>query len=154
MRVVSRAKIREDFPMRAKHLLFVTVALLGGARATPTEAAPPSGCGIVPNSVYVGRYFCAQGWTDMTLTVVDVEGPRVQMRGDFAHAGTGVRGSYLLRGSCFPRTQRMVLIPQGWVQQPPGYIMVGLSGTVMASGQGFTGRMLHRSCGEFTFNRQ
>lgn len=140
--------------MRAKHLLFVVVALLGGTSATSIEAAPPSGCGIIPNSVYVGRYLCAQGWTDMTLTVADVEGPRVQIRGDFAHGSTGVRGSYMLRGTCYPHNQRMLLFPQRWVQQPPGYIMVGMSGAVAAGGQSFTGRMLNRDCGAFTFTRR
>lgn len=139
--------------MRAKHALALCTLLLGGARAAPSDAAPPSGCGILPNTSYAGRYLCAQGWTDMTLTVVDVEGPRVQMRGDFFHPGTGVRGAYLLRGTCLPRTQRMTLVPQAWVQQPQGYIMVGMSGVVTGNGQAYTGRMLHRSCGEFTFAR-
>lgn len=140
--------------MRTPLSLFALVFALGGGAASTSHAAPPSGCGIMPNTTYVGRYFCAQGWTDMTLSVVDVEGPRVRMQGTFRHGPTGTQGAYLLRGFCFPSTQRMVLSPQGWVQQPPGYMMVGMSGTVSNGGQAFTGRMLHRSCGEFTFTRQ
>ena len=89
----------------------------------------------------------------VSLTVVDVEGPRVRIQGTFQHAPTGTQGSYLMRGNCSPSNGRMTLIPQAWVQQPPGYIMVGLSGVVTNNGQSFTGRMLHRSCGEFTFSR-
>lgn len=140
--------------MRVRHVLFTSVLLLGGAGAAPLEAAPASGCGILPNSVYVGQYLCAQGWTAMTLTVTDVEGPRVQMRGDFSHGETGVRGAYMLRGSCSPTTQRMLLLPQGWVQQPAGYIMVGMSGAVAEGGRSFSGRMLHQGCGQFAFTRR
>ena len=140
--------------MRTPLPLFALTLCIGGGAASTSWAAPPSGCGITPNSTYVGRYFCAQGWTDMTLSVVDVEGPRVRMQGTFRHAGTGVQGAYLLRGFCFPTSRRMVLSPQAWVQQPPGYIMVGMSGLVSGEGQAFTGRMLHRSCGAFTFTRQ
>lgn len=139
--------------MRAPPWLLGLTLLLGGGAASTSHAAPPSGCGILPNTQYVGRYFCAQGWTDMTLTVLDVEGPRVRMQGAFQHAPTGTQGAYLLRGTCYPSNGRMTLIPQAWVQQPPGYMMVGLSGIVANNGQSFTGRMLHRSCGEFTFSR-
>lgn len=140
--------------MGAKSTLFLSVVLLGGARASTTVAAPPSGCGILPGSSYEGQYVCAQGQTAMSLTVVDVEGARVQFRGDFYHAGTDTRGAYLLRGYCNERTRRLVLIPTGWVQQPPGYIMVGMSGVVGVGGRTFSGRMLHRSCGEFSFARR
>lgn len=140
--------------MRSPLSLFAVVLCLGGGATSTSHAAPPSGCGILPGSTYVGRYFCAQGWTDMSLRVVDVEGPRVRIQGTFRHGATGTQGSYLLRGFCLPSTQRMVLSPQAWVQQPPGYIMVGLSGMVANNGQTYTGRMLHRTCGDFQFTRQ
>lgn len=140
--------------MRSPHALFLLTALLGGGAASTSHAAPPSGCGILPNSQYTGRYLCAQGWTDMTLTVIDVEGNRVRMQGEFHHAASNTTGAYLLRGFCFPSSRRMVLSPQAWVRQPPGYTMVGMSGFVTNNGQSFAGRMTNRSCGDFTFTRQ
>lgn len=140
--------------MRSPHVLFLLTALIGGGTASTSFAAPPSGCGIANNSMYVGRYLCAQGWTDMTLTVVDVEGNRVQMRGDFVHAASNTRGSYLLRGFCLPRTRRMLLSPQAWVQRPPGYMMVGMTGSLSPDGRLFSGRMRNSSCGDFSFTRQ
>lgn len=145
--------------MRTPRILLLSALTVCGARAglgdpAPAIAAPRSECGIMTGQVFVGRYLCGQGWTDMTLTITDVEGVRVRARGDFLHGPTQTSGAYAVRGFCFGRTQRMVLMPEAWVRQPPGYIMVGMSGQVLPNASGYVGRMSHRSCGEFSFARR
>jgi len=131
--------------------LVATVAL---AHPRVGVSAPASPCDLVTGGVYVGTYTCAQGDTEMRLTITDVDGPRTLAQGDFYHAPSGTRGSYRLRGVCIGRTRRLLLSPAGWVDQPPGYRMVGMSGTVTPGGAAFFGRMNAAECGGFSFARQ
>lgn len=116
--------------------------------------APSSPCGLVTGQVFVGTYVCAQGATQMRLTIADVDGARTMAVGDFFHPGTNTRGSYRLRGFCLTRTRRLLLLPAGWIDQPPGYMMVGMSGTLGPGNMSYAGRMSHSACGEFSYVRQ
>lgn len=130
------------------------VATMALAHPGVSSGAPTSPCDLVAGRVYVGTYVCPQGPTQMRLTITDVDGPRTTAQGDFFHAPTGTRGSYRLRGVCLAQTRRLLLSPNGWIDQPPGYTMVGMSGTVAPGGAAFYGRMNARTCGEFNFVRQ
>ncbi len=96
---------------------------------------------------WYGHYLCAQGETALTLRVTLVSGNHIEAIFDFAHGPTGVRGSYSTRGDFDPKTGRLRLDPNAWIFQPPGYIMVGLEGTVSA--RKFEGLIAHWSCGAF-----
>lgn len=116
--------------------------------------APTSPCGLVTGQVYVGTYVCAQGPTQMRLTISDVDGARTMAVGDFFHPPTNTRGSYRLRGFCLPRTRRLLFMPAGWIDQPPGYTMVGMSGTLGPGNANYFGRMSSSACGGFSLARQ
>lgn len=93
-----------------------------------------------------GQYRCAQGWTQLELEL-RFSGATVDATFNFHHDPTQVRGSYRLRGTR-ASSGEIVLVPQGWIRQPPGYIMVGMRGRIGGDGV-FRGTITHPSCGEF-----
>jgi hypothetical protein len=75
-----------------------------------------------------GGYICAQGRTDMTLTMEAVQGNGVEALVEFYAAAENPdvpSGSYRLAGIWGDGGIQMDGVE--WVEQPPGYIMVPIS---------------------------
>lgn len=86
-----------------------------------------------------GHYVCAQGRTELTLVIEDLSGNDVSAIFEFDYPGGGgthtpASGSYRMHGSFEPRTRSLRLEGDRWIEQPDGYVMVGLVGTVAKSG--------------------
>jgi hypothetical protein len=47
----------------------------------------------------------------------------------------------------------VALRQERWVEQPPGYIMVDLDGTLTADGRTLAGRIANENCTDFTVSR-
>lgn len=107
-------------------------------------------------SVWEGRYLCAQGATALTLTVRPA-GPDA-VTAIFAFGPTPEnpevpRGSYSMRGLLSAGSHTVHLVPERWIAQPRGYVMVGMSGTFDVQGGTMQGRIDHPSCGPFQLRR-
>jgi hypothetical protein len=86
-----------------------------------------------------GHYVCAQGRTELTLVIEDVRGEDVGALFEFDYPGGGgahtpASGSFRMRGSVDAGSRALRLDGDRWVEQPDGYVMVGLEGKVSRSG--------------------
>jgi len=86
-----------------------------------------------------GHYMCSQGRTELTLVVEDVEGDDLSAIFEFDYPGGGgtstpAGGSFRMHGSFDARSRALRLDGDRWLEQPDGYVMVGLVGTVSTSG--------------------
>jgi hypothetical protein len=53
------------------------------------------------------------------------------------------------------RDGNMLMIePDSWINQPPGYTMVAMEGTIRSGGNVYSGNMLDPGCGTFRLERQ
>lgn len=106
----------------------VTSADGGRSRATP------SGLPVDRGERFTGYYYCAQGRTELTLVIEDVDGDDVDAIFEFTFAGNGrfdpAEGSYRMRGTYEPGTRTLRLDGDSWIDQPAGYAMVNLVGKV------------------------
>jgi hypothetical protein len=85
-----------------------------------------------------GHYWCAQGRTELTLVIEDVNGDDISAIFEFDYPGGGVAppagGSFRMHGSVDPGSRAVSLDGDRWIEQPDGYAMVGLVGTVSRTG--------------------
>jgi hypothetical protein len=145
-------------------LLIILVVSLGCWQPSPSVAAPAVPLDARPkprshHTVWEGRYECAQGVTGLRL-VLDTAA-------DGATTGTfefyavsenpGVpHGSYRMRGKLAmveAGSFALDLAPDAWIEQPPGYVMVGLSATSDRERRSLTGRITNASCGRVKVTR-
>ena len=107
-------------------------------------------------SIWQGRYVCAQGVTGLTLSVRPVGPDRVSATFTFYALPENPRvptGSYTMTGVLSPSSEVVSLVPERWVQQPPGYVMVAMSGTFDVSAGVMRGRIDGPGCTEFRLYR-
>lgn len=104
---------------------------------------------FVHRRVWRGVYDCPQGRTDLTLRVIEASDVRVRAIFDFHHVPSGAAGQYFVLGPFDPESGRVTLVPGPWIDQPDGYVSVGMEGQVSADGHLFSGRIAHPSCGSF-----
>jgi hypothetical protein len=118
------------------------VLLCGGARAQE------------PGAIYEGYYNCAQGRSSLILTMQ----PRPSgLSSDEATFEFGPlqdnpnqpAGSFLVSGAI--NATVIDLKPVRWIKQPPGYGMVGLSGTSPDQGRTYRGTIVSPAPGCSTF---
>ena len=106
----------------------------------PLLAAVASSAGaFVRGDRLSGHYMCSQGRTELTLVVEDVEGDDVTAIFEFDYPGGGgnstpAGGSFRMHGSFDARSRALRLDGDRWMEQPDGYVMVGLVGIVSTSG--------------------
>ena len=125
------------------------------------EYPPPVKSGLVHGGdKFVGTYTCRQGITSMTLTVDDV-GPvadevNVDARFEFHYESSspsddaiGIDGSYRMRGKLDAKTRRLVLKPDAWIEEPKGWVMVGVRGVVGKNGEKYEGTIEGAGCTTF-----
>lgn len=142
--------------MKAGTVVVALASLLLAGLALAGVAAADSSLELPRESVWEGRYLCAQGSTALTLTVQPIGGDAV--RATFAFGPTPEtpdvpRGSYTMLGTLSAGSRTVHLVPERWVAQPPGYVMVGMTGTFDVARGVMQGSIDHPSCGPFQLRR-
>ncbi len=120
---------------------------------TAPVAAQDSAAALV--GTWRGSYTCFQGLTALEL-VVERAGDHIDARFIFsAHPNNpGVpSGSFRMAGTVDAKSRRVVLEPREWIDEPPGYVMVGLVGMLTVDGQRMSGRVQAEGCTVFTLSR-
>jgi hypothetical protein len=102
---------------------------------------------------FAGHYVCAQGRTELTLVIEDLDGTEVAAIFEFDYPGGGgthapASGSFRMHGSVDPRTGAVHLDGDRWIEQPDGYAMVGLVGQVSKTGS-ISGTVKGPGCSNF-----
>jgi len=98
---------------------------------------------------WFGHYACAQGETDLVINIASVDSSgMVGAIFTFDHIPTNAHGAYTMDGRYDVRTHSISFSPSEWVERPPKYMMVGLTGTVTR--RSFSGKIDHPSCGAFS----
>ena len=102
---------------------------------------------------FSGHFVCAQGRTELTLVIEDLEGTEVSAIFEFDYPGGGgthtpASGSFRMHGSVDPRTGAVHLDGDRWIEQPDGYAMVGLLGQVSKTGS-ISGTVKGPGCSNF-----
>ena len=92
---------------------------------------------------WVGRYICNQGVTALHLTIQKTgAGKGVTATFNFGPPPENPdvpKGAYAMRGTYDPASRRIKLEGDRWINQPFGYLMVGLDGKVAQTGEKITG---------------
>jgi len=120
----------------------------------PAEAsAPPSP--LKDKQTWSGYYTCGQGKTSLILkisSVLEIKNTdilKVEAIFDFNHGNGRAVGKYNLYGQYNPKNRTFLLNPGDWIQQPPGYVTVGMDGKISSNGKHYTGKILYSGCSEF-----
>ncbi|AKF05026.1 hypothetical protein [Sandaracinus amylolyticus] len=134
----------------AAALVVVTFVLVPALALAKGPTLPPN------ESVWQGRYVCAQGVTGLTLTVRPVGADRVSATFSFYAVPENPdvpSGSYTMTGLLSATSEVVQLVPERWVQQPRGYVMVAMSGTFDVAQGVMRGRVDGPGCTEFQLRR-
>ena len=107
----------------------------------------------------VGTYICTQGKTALAFILDDVhagadEGIYVSVTFEFQFDGTSngstsAEGSAHMKGTFDPKTHRLRLHAEDWIEQPANYSLVDFVGTVGRTGV-YSGRVEGPGCTTFT----
>lgn len=125
------------------------------------NTAPPGmveRMGPPEHSVWRGKYTCAQGLTALQLTIDVASTGDANAVFEFGpHEGNPdlPSGSYRMVGSVReigPKLQ-IRLAPERWIDQPEGYLMVGLEADSDAEQRRLTGRITYEGCGGVELRR-
>ena len=138
--------------MHHRRILLLASALLALSLAWISPAGAQD-AGIA--GVWRGTYTCAQGVTGLILRVAGA-GEAVTASFEFFAdpSNPGIpSGAYTMTGRYDTKSRALALRQERWVEQPPGYIMVDLDGTLSADGRTVTGRIANENCSDFTVSR-
>jgi len=106
--------------------------------------------------VWVGQYICGQGVTGLTLTITGGNPQQLTARfrtHPLPQNPRAPESEFELAGSFNPAARQIELRPTRWIQQPPGYSMVGLRGVLQADGQRLQGNIVFGGCSVFALTR-
>lgn len=144
-----------------------------GPAAEPTAPAPGASSGGVTiataeivvrttngyrvsgSTVWEGRYVCAQGVTGLTLELRGSGGADVAAVFRFyavPENPTVPSGSYTLTG-VVRGDGAIDLVPERWIEQPHGYVMVGMTGVLDAATGVMRGAITNPACAAFDLHR-
>ncbi|MBI4917353.1 MAG: hypothetical protein HY825_16055 [Acidobacteria bacterium] len=111
-----------------------------------------------------GTYKCGQGMTGLDLLVEQNRGSGLVAEFYFyaVPGNPGVpSGRFRMSGSVTPAgVVRLLASDDEWIDRPPGYIVVGLTGSISSEGTMFTGEVVEgdgrpsAACSAFTLVRQ
>lgn len=151
----GRGPVTVEAPMIAADAEPPAVAA-GDAGRPSVASAKASDVPFERGDRYRGHYWCAQGRTELTLVIEDIgDDDEIEAIFEFDFPGSPAYspavGSYRMRGTWDARSKTLRLKAHSWIDQPAGYMMVDLSGTVMGSGA-ISGRVTGTgaSCTTFT----
>jgi hypothetical protein len=105
---------------------------------------------FVSGDDWTGSYTCPQGLTNLTLHIGNVFGASIDAIFEFDYVPGNTSGSYALTGSFDETTQQARFTPGAWISQPPGWISVGMLGTVQSGCAVYSGEITDDDCGSFT----
>jgi hypothetical protein len=103
--------------------------------------------------IFQGSYDCAQGVTGLTLTLELSPGGQAQALFEFHSVPanpTVPTGCFQMSGS-LDSAGNLNLLPGAWLLQPPGYVTVGIIGTL--DGQILHGTVIGPGCSTFLLTR-
>lgn len=133
-------------------------AATGGATVVATAEIvlrTTNGYRVSGHSVWEGRYVCLQGVTGLTLELTGSGGPSVAAVFRFyavPENPTVPSGSYSLTG--LVRGDGTIdLTPERWFEQPPGYVMVGMTGLLDPTTGIMRGMITNPDCAAFDLHR-
>lgn len=149
--------------MRSAALLVFAACWSAPPPAEPVSNVAPRTTGervhdLPQHTTWSGAYTCAQGLTALTLTL-DVTGAgdatAIFDFGPIEENPSLPHGSYRMRGRLFPRgaSLQLRLDPDAWIDQPPGYMMVGLDTTLDRTRRYLDGRITDERCGQLSLRR-
>src|SRR5579859_6017201 len=128
----------------------VAVAAIGLVIAAPWKGPAP-----VLSGTWTGTYSCAQGLTGLRLAMQPGSDGRMNATFNFyaVPRNPGVpSGSFAMTGSYSGKG--VVLTPDHWISEPPGYEMVGLSGHLAPGNQNeLEGQITTSGCGAFSIHK-
>ena len=127
------------------------VAVTTSPAARQTTAAPAA---PVVDGVWSGTYTCNQGLTGMKMTITGPSGSTLQATVDFYPVSSNPsvpNGSYVMTGD-YSSSGGLVLTPDHWINQPPGYEMVGFS-SPGPSGNSMQGTVQFDGCTTFSVSK-
>jgi hypothetical protein len=143
---------------------FSSVAIVAMALvccAPQTAASPPVAPTSAPTvkdadvtGAWIGDYRCPQGKTGLRLTVEQHSTGVVSGTFEFFPVPENPSvpmGSFAMMGSI--ENRRLTLAGGSWIQRPPGYETVGLSGEISPDGDSYTGKVQNPDCGSFSLRR-
>ena len=124
--------------------------------ASPTVQAPaPSAVPV--EAEYQGAYFCGRQVASLKLQFYRDAAARRRVLLSFGPQATSPnipRGSFHVEGSFDMTGGEVSLAPVQWVNQPPGYEWIGLTGRSDDGGKTYSGRVSNsRDCTIFTLKR-
>lgn len=94
---------------------------------------------------WAGKYVCAQGVTTLTLTISKAKATgdvtAVFRFGPLPENPDVPNGEYRMQGKYDPVARRITLSGDHWINQPNGYVMVGLDGVMSSTGQKIAGHV-------------
>lgn len=133
----------------------VTSVMLASLLMASIAFAAPDNPGRPIVAVYEGHYTCPQGLTRLTLKLGRRQ-PGVPDAVSFEFGPTTGNpdvpvGEFNLHGTLDPDGGSLLLDPLAWVDQPSGYVMVGLSGRSTDGGETFSGDVVSDYPGCTTF---
>lgn len=107
---------------------------------------------------YQGYYACIQGLTALSLQFVgpinDSRQTAIFKFGPTLHNQGVPVGAFIVRGTLYLQSGELDLRPVSWLSQPPGFVMVGLSGRSNDGGHTFEGDVLSGlNCTKFSIHR-
>jgi hypothetical protein len=127
----------------------VAVTTSPAARQTTTAPAEPA-----VDGVWSGTYTCNQGLTGMKMTITGSSDNNLQATVDFYSVSSNPdvpNGSYVMTGD-YSSSGSLVLTPDHWIDQPPGYQMVGFS-SPGPSGGSMQGTVQYDGCSTFSVSK-
>jgi len=106
---------------------------------------------------WTGSYVCGQGATGLTLTLD--ESPDGALEGTFAFFPLGTNpdvpaGRFRVSGTLDRASGAVSLQPGAWIDRPPGYVSVGLAGTVDGEAGAMRGTIRSPGCSDFRLTRE
>lgn len=145
------------------------VVMLAGCWTAETESQPAPIAPSTPiaqdtttprpkQSVWVGRYVCAQGPTHVVLTL-DHDGSDLKGKFEFGalpENPTVPHGAYSLTGTSTVESTGEVIVslkPGEWIERPGNYVMVGLEAHTDRERRLLTGKITNASCGAIELAR-
>ncbi|MEJ1977450.1 MAG: hypothetical protein WDN49_16470 [Acetobacteraceae bacterium] len=110
-----------------------------------------------PAGRWQGAYICAQGLTALEVTIEQAAHGRLRALFHFSAAPSNPlvpEGCFLMDGRYDPASRTVTLDPGDWLLQPEGFVTVGLSGVLDATGRVLSGNVtLVPLCTTFTLSR-
>jgi hypothetical protein len=88
-----------------------------------------------------GAYMCGDGLIGLTLDIGEPLGEHVPATFNFyaLPSNPGVPNGAFWMGGSFSGNERLVLAAGGWLEQPPGYELLDLDGTLSADRRTYSG---------------